>query len=169
MITPEFSRTLSLDTITDPISIHFEATLDECEALSQRLQVTVHSLIADITVEPSLGGKSHVIQGNLKAQVEQTCALTLEMLQTPVDAVFKTFFTPHAFAETIVMEEEDQEFYDAPEIDVGEVITQYLCLNIDQSPRREGVQIAAEETVLEEEPKNNPFANLSQKLGLDKV
>ena len=62
------------------------------------------------------------------------------------------------------MEEEDQEFYDNPEIDVGEIVAQYLCLNIDQNPRSEGSQIPPEETVLGEEPKNNPFANLNQKL-----
>ena len=167
MITPEFSRTLSLETIADSTTIHFEATQEECIALSQRLQVRIQSLHADLTIAPSFGGKSHVIEGSFKAHIEQICAVTLDPIQTPVDATFKTFFTPHTMAETLVMEEEDQEFYTTPEIDVGEVIAQYLCLNIDQNPRREGAHMPAQEAPLEEQQKNHPFAHLSQKLGMD--
>ncbi|MBN9565796.1 MAG: DUF177 domain-containing protein [Alphaproteobacteria bacterium] len=168
MITSEFSRTVSLDTILDPTTIHFEATADECIALSKRLQVCVHNLVSDVTIEPSVGGKSHMIQGKLTARLEQTCAVTLEPIQNNITATFKVFFTPHVYAETIIMEDEDQEFYDDPAIDIGEIIAQYLCLNIDQAPRQEGAVIANEESAPAEEPKNKPFANLNQKLGLDK-
>lgn len=168
---PELSRLLSIEGIV-PDKLREEsvvATEQECAALAKRLDLReLENLKADLTVRRVSGGSVLRVAGRIQADVVQSCVISLRDVPAVVDATFETFFTQDAPAEDMAKElsftAEDE---DSPEmivngmIDLGEVVTQYLSLNLDPYPRAPGVSLAAQLAEAGIADKQNPFAVLA--------
>lgn len=183
MSTPEFSRIIELkDTERGPVTQELEATEDELLALAERLGlVSVTKLEATMTLLEE-APNWYVAHGSLLATVVQTCIRTLEPLTQELDEDVEVRITSDPSCAPIQEEEvefgtgDDYEFTTAEEVDVGELVTQALCIALDPYPRKEGAEVPAVpgvEVVWDspgspvsaappiEEVKNRPFANLA--------
>lgn len=170
---PEFSRPLSIEGIV-PDKTREEtvtATPDECAELAARLELrALENLSATLSIRRVSGGSILRIAGRIKADVVQSCVVSLQEVPAQVDATFETFFSQDDSQENMQAKElsftaEDE---DAPEmiengqIDLGELVTQYLSLNLEPYPRAPGVSLAAQLAALGgQEEKRNPFAVLA--------
>ncbi len=168
---PEFSRLLSIEGIV-PDKLREEtvtATPEECAALAARLDLReLENLKADLSIRRVSGGSILRVSGRIQADVVQSCVISLRDVPAVVDATFETFFTQDAQTDAqgkeLSFTAEDE---DSPEmlvngmIDLGEVVTQYLSLNLDPYPRAPGVSLAAQLAEAGVAPADNPFAVLA--------
>ncbi len=111
-------------------------------------------------------GKEIRVSGKLKADVTQSCVVTLDPVDAHVEGEFERRFLPDVEEQgTDVFV--DPEGDDPPEplgrdIDLGEILVEELALNLDPYPRKPGV---AFETAQEASPptaRENPFAALAK-------
>ncbi len=160
---PEFSRPFAVDRLG---AVAFNetiiATAEERERVAERLGlVAIDQLAATARVERDSGGVVHV-SGRLEADVVQTCIVTLTGFPSHVEDSFETDFSadsPDEGGEFVFdLDSEPPEPIVGGEIDLGELVTQYLSLALDPYPRAPGVTfgpvlVAAEEPL-------SPFAQL---------
>src|SRR6478672_7295951 len=80
------------------------------------------------------------LQGEVKAQVEQTCVVTLEPVGNAIDEEVDLLFVPGAEprAEGETDENLPEPLIDG-RIDLGAIATEFLVLGIDPYPRKPGV------------------------------
>lgn len=128
----------------------------------------LENLKADLNIRRVSGGSILRVSGRIQADVVQTCVVSLRDVPGVVDATFETFFTQdpendlHAKELSFTAEEEDSpEMLANGMIDLGEVVTQYLSLNLDPYPRAPGVSLAAQLAEAGVAPADNPFAVLA--------
>lgn len=168
--TPEFSRLLSIEGMV-PDKTREEivtATPAECEALAARLDLReLEDLKAELKIRRVSGGSILRVSGRITAEAVQTCVVSLQEVPTSIDATFETFFTqdgpgaPEAKELSFSAEDEDSpEMVVNGMIDLGEVVTQYLSLNLDPYPRAPGVSLAAQLAGVGAGGPKNPFAVL---------
>lgn len=163
---PEFSRLIAIEGITpDKVRVEtVEATEEECAALAKRFDIReLSNFKARISIRRVLGGTTVKVNGEVEADVVQACVISLQDVHGHIKAKFETYFSEEAreYEDDTEFSAEDDE--NAPEmvingmIDLGEVASQYLALEIDPYPRAPGVSLAAQMTEAGEEGKNNPF------------
>jgi uncharacterized metal-binding protein YceD (DUF177 family) len=128
----------------------------------------VRSVRASFDITPMSGGRFHVT-GHVQARVGQTCVVTLEDIESDIDApIDLTFAPPEQIPEMAAlvdeMEASGEETPDPPEpiangmIDLGRVATDALYLAVDPYPRKPD---AVFEPVVEAaDPEDHPFAAL---------
>lgn len=155
---------------------------EECRRLSLRLGIlSIQKLVADLVIVHKAGDVSYHVQGQLKAELTQACAVTLEPVSTCVEEEFEAWFAdpegPVSFSKLkrereikkgeeeipVLDEKDDPEPLIEGKIDLGELVTQNLSLGINPYIRAEGVSLKA--TVPEKENEEpdlikNPFAAL---------
>ena len=161
----EFSRPVALDRAT--VAPHFReivATEAERAALARRLGlVALDRLAARLSWRREAGGII-CLEGELEAEVAQSCVVTLE----PVAARVADRFMRHFVQGDLPAEDEvviDPEADDPPEplgdglVDVGEVVTQQLALALDPYPRAPGSALPAEAAPAT--PAESPFRVLA--------
>ena len=146
---PEFSRPVEADSLQHGTSQKsFTATKAECEALKDRLGIDkLQHLSAELGIRRNgSGGRMKVrINGKLKAKITQTCVVTLESFDTLINAEFETTFDARSSEEEQDVDV-DLQVEDPPEpiidgiIDLGELISQSLALEIDLHPRKPGAE-----------------------------
>jgi hypothetical protein len=121
------------------------ASPEELEAVARTLELLgCRSLVAGYALTPRGGG--HVqLAGSLKAQVEQSCVVTLEPLLTDVTADFRVDYWPETELPepgggvVDMNDEAELEPIVAGRIEVGRVVFQALAGAIDLFPRKPGV------------------------------
>ena len=110
------------------------------------------------------------VSGKLKADVTQTCVVTLDPLPAHVETEFERRFLPvEALPENYTERQEvfvEPEGEDPPEpvereIDLGELLVEELALGLDPYPRKLGVEFRAGDAPAAE-PRKNPFAALAK-------
>lgn len=112
--------------------------------------------------------KGVVVSGSFKADVVQTCVVTLDPLDAKIEGSFERRFEPGAKVRDPV--EEAQEILldpmaeDPPEplghdVDLGEILVEELSLNLDPYPRKPGVEYQGDPA---ETQRENPFAALAK-------
>jgi uncharacterized metal-binding protein YceD (DUF177 family) len=110
------------------------------------------------------------VNGKIKADVVQTCVVTLDPVPAHIDAEFERRFLPVDVLPKNYAEQQevfiDPEGEDPPEpvereIDLGEVLIEELALTLDPYPRKAGVEFHADEAP-EGKPRKNPFAVLAK-------
>jgi len=168
----EFSKVLPLEVIDKkPYRLSLEANEEERSALAKRLDLLeMASLKAEVVLNRQGGGLIHIV-GSFSSDIVQKCVVTLEPVPNHVEDEFETYMAPitSKFFKDINMDELDidvllQDEKDFPEpieneeIDVAELVTQYLSLAMDPYPRKEGVEVEIE--CSDEEQDNNPFSAL---------
>lgn len=180
-IVPEggFSRVVEVRTLPPTgRSLEITATPEECQAVARCLDLqAVHSLVGRLTVTPWQEDGVRV-EGRLRAEVVQTCGLTLVPLDAVVDEAFIRTYSPDAEdpdaalanldeidLEALLTEEDPPDPLIDGRIDLGDVLAEELALGLDPFPRAAGVEYSA--PAFEEEPDPepqgpNPFAVLER-------
>jgi len=122
-------------------------------------------LKACLTLVPS-GQQTFVATGTIKAEVVQTCIVTLEPIKSRLDIDVDIVFIPAESAcgsseasQEAELDEEFEYFADG-KIDIGEQVAQQLGISIDPYPRKKGVKLGAVEFGKKPE-KIKPFAKLA--------
>ncbi len=143
MVVPvEFSRPLLLDAVPPQgINVELRATAEECRALAGRLElVELTQLTGEVRVEQVDVSGCYLVTGQLKAEVTQTCVVTLGPVPAKVETRFDRLFSRDIPAETLGEVEIDPEA-ETPEplttdqLDLGEILTEELSLALDPYPR----------------------------------
>jgi uncharacterized metal-binding protein YceD (DUF177 family) len=163
---PEFSRLIAIEGIT-PDKVRkeaIEASEAECAALAKRFDLReLSNLKAKLNIRRISGGTAVRVEGKFEADVIQTCVVSLQDVHGRVQGHFDTFFAeePEDTGMDAELSMDDDET--SPEmitkgnIDLGEVVAQYLSLELDPYPRAPGVSLAAQLAEIGAEVKNSPF------------
>ena len=166
MAHPEFSRLIAIEGIT-PDKVRkeaIEASEAECAALAERFDLReLSGLKAKINIRRVTGGPAIRVEGSFEAEVVQTCVVSLQDVHARVEGHFDTFFTEETeklgpdLDLTIDDDDTSPEMIAKGMIDLGEVVAQYLALELDPYPRAPGVSLAAQLAEIGAEVKNSPF------------
>ncbi|KAJ1629664.1 hypothetical protein T492DRAFT_1009242 [Pavlovales sp. CCMP2436] len=159
-LAPELSRPLPIARLSSRQRqevVPIVASPDECAAVAARLDVPqIHSFVALCLLRKG-AGETVAVRGNLTAEVSQRCVVSNELFRSTVKADFAVLLHPDeaslkasesepgsgaqfafgssASADDVV----DEEVLEQPDlVDLGEMATQYLSLNLDQFPRMPG-------------------------------
>jgi len=144
----EFSRPIE---VTTPGKrgrhFKFQATDDELAALARRYAVVaVNSLAAGCDIVPVRKGVFRM-DGRFNARVVQLCVVSLDPVEEKISAGF-TLMLQRAVRQQdqqttdidFMPDEEDIEFLNSDIFDAGEIIAQYLSLEINPYPRAPGAR-----------------------------
>lgn len=158
-MTPEFHHPVSLDRIgTQGLTLTIEATPAECAALAVRMKLpAVHTLSCVFHLIRE--GRDNVFaRGHLRARITQTCVVTLEDFEAPLEETFQVRFVPSGEETDDIDPESDDEIpFEGNLIDLGEAAAEQLALALDPYPRMPDATLDDPET--EAEP--HPFAALA--------
>ncbi len=139
-----WSQPLALDRI-DARGDEFRLTADAetRSLLAARFDlVAIDALSAILSVRRRRQGALIAVAGNLTAQVQQTCVVTLEPFAASVAEAIDLSFAPAA---AVAAQEIDVSGLDDPEplesdaLDLGEIVAQALSLALDPYPRAPGI------------------------------
>ena len=170
----EFTRPINLgDLGRHGVIMETSAEPEERGALARRFGlVAIDSLEAVVTITQDEGDPLIHLRGRIAAQVVQSCVVTLEPVANAVVGVVEAAYITDADVagaavgdmapdDDVAPGEDDRpEFLNGEEIDVGEVVAEYLGLNLDPYPRCEGVIFSAEDDDEEGSKRVSPFAVL---------
>lgn len=168
---PEFSRPVLVDRIpAKGLEMDVSAKPAERAALAERFGLVELSLLeARLRLKPMNGGTVIRLEGSFRADVVQSCVVTLDPIPATVEDEFVMSFSTED--ETIDGDEIELSLdaEDPPDpieggaIDVGEAVAEHLSLALDPFPRKAG---AAFDGGVDDAPpvdeKPNPFAVLAQ-------
>ncbi len=167
-------------------TVKMVAESDVLKPIAERLDVLeVKSLSSELRLTLQNGGHILNITGHFKAEIVQECIITLQPVEATLEDDFEAWYADHDKAIPFnrakhnqkAMEEGDEvqilEEKDDPEalidgqVDLGEVVIQFLSLSVNPYPRAEGVADDAEPEPIEvTKPvagatlRPNPFAAL---------
>jgi len=107
------------------------------------------------------------VVGHIKADVVQSCILSLDEINSHIDETFKALFSTEKVvrqfdeegAEIVSFEDDVPEEIENNTIDLNEITLQYLILFLDPYPRKDGINVDVEEFSLN--GKESPFAKLA--------
>lgn len=135
-------ESLARSVVVDPwpsgdIEVDLEATPEECRMLAERFDlVAVEGLRGQARLDRCGEGGVIRLRGRLRAQVVQSCVVSLEDVRSTVDESFECCFAPQGLGipEDLAWDR-DVEPLEGAELDVGEVFAQQLALALDPYPR----------------------------------
>jgi uncharacterized metal-binding protein YceD (DUF177 family) len=174
----EFSHVVEVDRI-GPQGLHVQLEADQaaCVALAKRLRIlAVLALKADLRVvpDPAIAGQYRV-SGQLEAEVDQACVVSLEPVRQQVKEAFIRLFAPEsALAPQTELAEDEAEWLDPEaddpadpiiggQIDLGAVVAEELALGLDPYPRKPEAGLpTGYRPDVEEGAKISPFAALAK-------
>lgn len=156
----EFSRPLKVDRVPRGGSYEkISAEPAECKALARRLDVPeIHALSAELRASPWRGGGLK-LEGRLKADLDQVSVVSLTRFRHTVELPVLRYFLPSG---GVAPEEDlDVDMIEFGHVDMGEVVSETLALELDPYPRQPGEEFAeTPETPEPEPPEVSPFARL---------
>lgn len=167
----EFSRPVDVTTIAAKgRHYRFQATDEEKSALAQRFSVeSLDVLEIGCAITPTKKGQFR-LDATFKADVVQLCCVSLKPVEEKISGEFTMLLRQagRRQAETVEvdfdLEPEDIEFLSSNLLDVGEVIAQYLSVEINPYPRHHsatgkelGQKIIQEEDWDTDSDKARPF------------
>ncbi|HVY15628.1 MAG TPA: DUF177 domain-containing protein [Rhodopila sp.] len=160
MIQPELHRPLPFDRVgPNGLDIAITATPAECAALAQRMNLPAIKHLTCSFHLTQLGLRRVQARGQLKAEVTQTCVVTLEDFDATVEETFAIRFVPEdEIKEELDLEDDDEVPFDNGVVDLGEAAAEQLGLALDPYPRMPGAELPA----LDEEEEDNPFEALNR-------
>lgn len=174
-----YSHLVAVDSLP-PKGKHFPLELhaDERHAVAEAFGlVALNHLAATIKLTPMHHGLVR-LEGEMDADVTQSCVVTLEPVEEHVEATFERVFAPggegdeaNGFAWTDEDEIElDSSSEDVPEpyghgqIDIGAALVEQLSLEINPFPRVQGAQFDgySDSPSEDDDTRPNPFAVLAK-------
>ena len=164
-VIPEFSRPLQTDRVPKLGSTEkIKAEPEEMKALARRLQIpALHALSAEIRATPWRGGGLK-LEGHLTADLEQVSVISLETFRETLAVPNFRYFMPPGSLTATHEDEDDADPIDNGWIDLGEVTTEVLALDLEPYPRKPGEAFADRiEAVEEPGEKLSPFAILAKR------
>ncbi len=158
-MTPEFHRPVSLDRIgPQGLTLAVEATPAECAALAIRMKLPAVQAVSCVFHLMREGRDTVLARGHLRAGITQTCVVSLEDFEAPLEETFQVRFVPSGEESDDIDPEADDEIpFEGNLIDLGEAAAEQLGLALDPYPRMPGATLGEAEA--EAEP--HPFAALS--------
>ena len=137
-VIPEFSRLLAVDRVPRAGSYEkITANPKECRAVAARLDVlALHVFGAELRATPWRGGGLK-LEGKLTADVEQISVVSLEAVRNLVEFPVLRYFMPPG-AEARADDEAEIDPIENGHVDLGEVATETLALELDPYPRHPG-------------------------------
>ncbi|MCK5555604.1 MAG: DUF177 domain-containing protein [Alphaproteobacteria bacterium] len=168
---PEFSRLIAVKGIISDKNKteEIKTTEAECIALATRLGLkSLTGLKSKISMSYISDGNIIRIEGDIEVDVVQSCIVSLQDVSSKIEAHFDTCFTEDGkeidenTEINIILEEEFPDIMVDGMIDLGELTTQYLSLELDPYPRALGVSLPAQITKSGENTKNCPFQVLKK-------
>lgn len=177
--TPEWSHKIEADEIgAKEVLVKLLPNADQKKDLCQRLDLLgIKVLSAELKLKRKNKRVIHV-QGNFNADVTQKCVVSLEPVPAKItDRIEAWFADPeqavsfararhekdkaHSEEHPVLEEHEDPEPIIDGQIDLGELVTQYLSLALPEYPRSEAAAQKLDEANDALPKKENPFAALS--------
>jgi hypothetical protein len=135
-------------------NVHLSASPEQMKKIAERLDVQgIKDLQADLKLETQNGGHILFISGNFKAKVTQESVVTMKLVDDEVADNIEAWFADHDKAlpfirvkhqvksvedgdEAQMLEEKDDpEPLTNGQVDLGEVVIQFLSLAINRFPR----------------------------------
>ncbi len=142
----EFHRPIAIDSLDDGrATSSIAATAAECAALAKRFGlVGLDRLEARIELRRRRGGVI-AVNGDLRADITQTCIVTLEPVPARIEESFAVSYTRehrHVAVHEVALDPdaEQPEPVDGGAIDLGELTAQQLSLALPPYPRAPGAQ-----------------------------
>ncbi|WP_374304992.1 DUF177 domain-containing protein [Ferrovibrio sp.] len=174
----EFSHVVEVDRI-GPEGLTLALTADEQArtALARRFRIpAVLSLVAKVRLMPDPAiDRQYLLKGEIEAEVEQTCVVSLEPVRQRVSEGFVRHFAPaDMIAPKADLDEDEAEWLDPDAedpvdpiedglIDAGAVVAEELALALDPYPRKAGAGFPEGYSPdAEEGAKVSPFAALAK-------
>ena len=157
-ILPEYSRVVSLkDLGKDEMRLDLVASTEECAALARRFEL---SAIAGLRATGGLwrlGGGRVRLRAKLKAEVSQTCVVTLDpvvnQIEEDLDILFETDTNDLAALDMSFDPTSDREPLTGDSLDVGEIVAEELALSLVPYPKKHDIAL---ETGPGEEARDHP-------------
>jgi len=166
MTAPEFSRPVSIDTISEAgKAMTVEADEAERTALARRFGLASIGLL-EAKVAVSRRNGAPFAEGNVVAELTQNCVVTGDPLPVRVEEPFAIRFLPEESVEAdtdeieLQAEEIDTVFYEGGSIDVGEAVAETMALSLDPFPRGPRADEALREAGVIGEEEAGPFSAL---------
>jgi uncharacterized metal-binding protein YceD (DUF177 family) len=173
----EFSHVVEVDRI-GPQGLQMQLEADQAARVTVARQLRilgVLSLKADLKLAPEAKAGHFRLTGQIEAQVEQACVVTLEPVRQQISEGFIRRFGPETEARPEAKPGEDEAEWldpdadDPPDpviggqIDLGEVVAEELALGLDPYPRKPGAAVPdTYREAAEEGAKISPFAALAK-------
>lgn len=181
---PEWTYLIEAEDIAnDLVKLEIEPSAAEKKALAERLSVSaLNNLKASVKLKRVHGNRSIHVTGSFEADLVQHCVVSLEPIEVHISDDFEAWFADAEQAVSIkkakhdlmvqkgqaempMLEEEDApESLDDGQINLGEVVTQFLALSINPYPHADGVVFEHGDDDLSagvsEDDVKNPFAAL---------
>lgn len=127
---------------------HFEASAAELAVLAVSLELTAcRSLRATVTVHARAGSR-YVARGEIDAEIEQTCVVTLEPMTSAIRERVEGEFCPaESLPKATAIEAHfDSDAEDEPmpivdgQLEIGQLVYEHLALAVDPFPRSAGAE-----------------------------
>lgn len=165
-MTPEFSRTIAEDTISDsPRQLSIGADETERRRLAGRFRLKAIERLEAVVTLSRRAGIVHA-EGEVNAAVTQACVVTDEPVPATVRAPFSVRFVPDAFERSgddeveLSAEDCDTLPLEGGHIDLGEVAAETLALALDPYPRAPDADEVLRENSTAGDQEASPFAAL---------
>ena len=174
----DFSHVVELDRVGPKgLVVRLDADQAARAALAQQMRIpAVLAFRAEVKVVPDAGAKGQYrVSGQLNAEVEQTCIVSLEPVRETVAAEFERLFAPADSLKPAADPGEDEAEWLDPDaedpadpitdgrIDLGAVAAEELALALDPYPRKAEADLpAGYRPDAEATAKVSPFAVLAK-------
>ena len=158
-MTPELHRPVAVERIgPSGLDVAVVANPAECQALAERMQIPA---VLGLTCRFHLrrdAAESLLVHGQLEAQLQRVCVVSLDDFITDVQESFVVRCVPEGQAtHDDDPESLDEITYADGYLDLGEAAAEQLALVLDPYPRAPGVVLPD----IESEPDQGPFAGLA--------
>ena len=161
---PPLSRLVRVDPLPrDGLDVTVEASMEERAKLAAFNDLmALDKLVAVFQLHPLAKGQVRVV-GRLQADVVQRCVVTLDPVPARVDAPISVDFAPDGQEEKVDEDEDAFEPILDGMIDLGQIAAEFLTLNLDPYPRKQGATFEAPADIDDVEPRESPFKKLAEK------
>ncbi len=147
--------------------IQSERDLTETERRAVKAEAGIHSLKSfryRVNLKPEANGQ-YSLWGEIKADLEQQSAISLDVIPQTLEEKFELKFTPHDQRTSgpeseldIEFEDEMIEYYEGETLDIGQIIYEYFIISLEQFPKKQGEVFNWADPDIKEA--DNPFAVL---------
>ena len=141
----------------------FVATPAQCAKIAERFEIpSVKSLTAHVnaTIEEDLIR----VYGHIKANLERICVVSLDHFEEVLNTDFEALFAENVPLLKEGEMEDDIEPIDRGRLDIFDIVSEQVGLNMNPFPRKDGVSGDYTENT---ETGNHPFANLKNLIKKD--
>ncbi len=142
---------------------HFKATSEQCAKIANRFDIpAVNSLEAEVNAV--IDGDLIRVYGHIKANLERICVVSLDHFEEVLDTDFEALFAEDVPLLKEGEMEDDIEPIDRGRLDIFDIVSEQVGLNMNPFPRKDGVSGDYTENT---ETGNHPFANLKNLIKKD--